>query len=153
MIRSLILALTLAVASTATAGSTVYYADVVDVRPVYSRVCQETRPYGYEEPRSRTAPVLGAIVGAAAGNQIGGGSGRDAATLAGAALGYSMTRDAQERNRHRSQQYRGHTSCYDRPSHYEVTFRGPAGMERVNMAYDPGRTVRVRIETYVEDAL
>lgn len=133
-------------------------ARVIDVRPNIVQECysvQEHRPSyggGYEQPpRSRTAPVLGAIVGGALGNQIGGGSGRDAATVAGAALGYSITRDAQERNRYNNSQYdRGGYSqrrqCDERVEGYNVTFIIDGRRHSTYMQYNPGHTIRLRVD-------
>lgn len=85
------------------------YARVVEVRPIietyhapiHSERCW-SEPVTYREPdryvggsRDRAPAVLGGIIGGVVGNQFGSGRGRDAATLAGAALGYSLARDAQ----------------------------------------------------------
>lgn len=73
--------------------------DVVE-RPVRRDECWEEPVTYREQPRYRSgndrAPaVLAGIVGGVLGNQFGSGRGRDAATVAGAALGYSMARDSQ----------------------------------------------------------
>ena len=68
-------------------------------KPVQEEVCWQEEVYR-EVPRSRSrAPVVvGAILGGIIGNQFGGGSGRDAMTLAGAALGGSIAKDSQRRH-------------------------------------------------------
>jgi uncharacterized protein YcfJ len=55
-------------------------------------------------PRSYTPEITGAILGGAAGNQFGSGSGRDIATVAGAVLGGSLGHDY--KNRYGQQNYR-----------------------------------------------
>lgn len=129
-------------------------ARVVHVRPNIIQSCynEPSRSYGSVEqpPRSRTAPVLGAIVGGALGNQIGGGSGRDAATVAGAALGYSITRDSQERNRYNNSQYGGYSHgrqrCEERVDGYNVVFVLNGREYQTFMSHNPGRTIRLRAE-------
>lgn len=54
--------------------------------------------------RSYTPEITGAIVGGAIGNQFGSGSGRDIATVAGAALGGSLGHDY--KNRYHGGNYR-----------------------------------------------
>lgn len=129
-------------------------ARVVAVRPNITQSCynEPSHSYGHTEqaPRSRTAPVLGAIVGGALGNQIGGGSGRDAATVAGAALGYSITRDSQERNRYNNSQYGGYSHgrqrCEERVDGYNVVFVLNGREYQTFMNHNPGRTIRLRAE-------
>lgn len=87
-------------------------AEVVRVDPIYVRADRPVQreecwsePVTYREPgryyerrdRDRAPAILGAIVGGAIGNQFGSGHGRDAATIAGAALGYNAVRDSQRR--------------------------------------------------------
>lgn len=133
-----------------------YFEDVpvVRVTPVYDRSCTSYHSgpsYQEQAPRSRTAPIVGAIVGGALGNQVGEGTGRDVATVAGAVLGYNITRDAQERDRYNERQ-RGSRSTYcdERVREYFVQFRTAYGLEAVTLPYHPGRTVRLRIETFVD---
>ncbi len=53
---------------------------------------------------NNTGAVLGGVIGAALGNQVGDGDGRRAATAVGAVLGYAIARDAQN-NRSGSNRY------------------------------------------------
>lgn len=65
-------------------------------RPVEERVCWQEEVYReIPERRSRVPVVLGAVLGGVIGNQFGGGSGRDAMTLAGAAVGSALVADHQ----------------------------------------------------------
>lgn len=65
-------------------------------RPVQQEVCWQEEVYR-EIParRSKVPVVLGAVLGGVIGNQFGGGSGRDAMTLAGAAVGSALVVDHQ----------------------------------------------------------
>src|ERR1044071_2755362 len=97
-------------------GSDYAYARVVDVDPIVRHVriseprqeCwNETRyeDVSYTErvgPRPRANPgamILGGIIGAAIGNQIGHGDGRRVATVAGAVIGTAIGHDASTRGR------------------------------------------------------
>ena len=63
---------------------------VVSKQPRYTTSYQQTCTQVPVERRSQGGSVLGAIAGAAIGNQIGGGSGRDIATAAGAVIGSQL---------------------------------------------------------------
>lgn len=161
-LRATLLALLAAASSSPAAlGQTAVqysYAEVISVRPIVSLVCHQRSGRQAElPPRSHTAPILGAIVGAAAGNQIGSGSGRDAATAAGALLGFSMTRDAQERSRynhHHHHELQPHRSdCFERHSGYDVLIQTSAGTMQTTLPYNPGRSVRIRTEISVVDSM
>lgn len=153
-----ILAIAAAMALPSISAAATYFEDapVVRVTPIFERSCTPsyTSPaYQEQAPRSRTAPVLGAIVGGALGNQVGDGRGRDAATVAGAVLGYNLTRDVQEQNRYNERlRHSGTRSsyCEERVREYIVQFRTAYGLEEVTLPYHPGRTVRLRIEIFVE---
>lgn len=135
-------------------------AEVVSVRPVFSNgrcFSNNTyqQPQQYEQaPRSRTAPILGGVVGAALGNQVGDGRGRDAATAVGAVLGYTITRDAQERNRYNQRQYGRHEprsqTCEQRVEAYEVFFYFNGQEYQTRALYNPGPTIRLRVNFSVE---
>jgi uncharacterized protein YcfJ len=59
---------------------------------VYQQQCQQIMVQRPATSGNDAGGVFGAIAGAAIGNQIGGGSGRDIATAAGAVIGYQMGR-------------------------------------------------------------
>jgi len=69
---------------------------VVNVQPrlvtVYQQQCQQVAVQRPATSGNDAGGVFGALAGAAIGNQIGGGSGRDIATAAGAVIGYQMGR-------------------------------------------------------------
>ena len=146
-------------------------ARVVDVQPIYetfsqpvsSRECwREPVEYRtadrYYGPRDKTPAVLGGIIGGLIGNQIGHGRDRDIATIAGVALGAAAAHDAQKRNGGyyqrgnvvRSSQER----CAVRTDYredrrfagYDVTYDYQGRIGHVRTDFDPGDTIRVRID-------
>lgn len=93
---ALALALVLAASSVAWAETRTVYGRITHVEPIYSNVyvdVPQTVCYDIEVPvtgrtTASTGDVLaGAIIGGAIGNQFGGGSGKDAATVLGAIIG------------------------------------------------------------------
>lgn len=70
--------------------------EIVRVEPrmvtTYQQQCREVAVQTAPTQGNAAGGVLGALTGAALGNQIGGGSGRDIATAAGAVIGYQMGR-------------------------------------------------------------
>ena len=70
--------------------------EIVRVEPrmvtTYQQQCREVAVQTAPTQGNNAGGVLGALAGAALGNQIGGGSGRDIATAAGAVIGYQVVR-------------------------------------------------------------
>jgi uncharacterized protein YcfJ len=163
------------------------YAQVVDVDPIVRQVrvttprreCwTETR---YEqvpryEPQRVVGPqrgaagsmILGGILGAAVGNQIGSGDGRRAATVAGAIIGSAIGHDRADRRNAR--QYYSDTGyreerpyeverCdvrYDeeyeeRIDGYRVTYVYNGREQTTRLPYDPGDRIRVRVNVRPAD--
>lgn len=143
-------------------------ARVVDVDPIVTRVrveeprreCwEETR---YEAPRSRPGVagpmVLGGLLGGAVGTQIGSGDGRRAATVAGAIIGSAIGHDVGERRRDRYYEasaraypveqceVRYETRWDERIDGYDVTYEYDGRHYRTRLPYDPGATIRVRVD-------
>ena len=138
--------------------------DVVE-RPVSREECWEERVTYREEPRyhrsrsDRAPAVLAGIVGGVIGNQFGSGNGRDAATVAGAALGYSLARDSQRRNGsghyHEGREVaRYEPRCETRTEYareeqvtgYEVTYRYHGRTYTTVTDYHPGDRIRVEVD-------
>jgi uncharacterized protein YcfJ len=149
------------------------YARVVDVDPIVRHVrvsypkreCwNETR---YEEVQSggprpvAGSMILGGIIGAALGNQVGRGDGRRAATVAGAVIGSAIGHDVGERRNARyaspvyteSRPYdvqrcevRNEESFEDRVDGYRVTYEYCGRRQTMVLPYDPGDRVRVRVD-------
>ena len=102
----MLLLLTGCVAYSDTYAHNVYYIDrvgrVVNVQPIGSDVYTRGRSYRVRECNPTTeihhgrtygGTIIGSIAGAALGNRIGGGSGRDIATAAGAVIGGTIGSD------------------------------------------------------------
>lgn len=147
------------------------WAEVISVDPIIERaeipaqreVCW-SEPVTYREPvrrrRSNSGAVLGAIIGGAIGNQFGSGHGRDAATVAGAALGYSAARDEQYRNDYRYGRYAErvvHTqerrcrveSDYaeeEQVTGYDVAYRYNGRVYHTQTDAHPGDRIQVRVD-------
>ena len=154
------------------------YARVVDVDPIVRHVritepkreCwTETRSedVSYTEsvgPRSRPSPgamILGGIIGAAVGNQIGHGDGRRAATVAGAVIGTAIGHNASSRPEQRvvteSRPYeaehcevRNDERFEDRIDGYRVTYEYNGIRQTTQLPYDPGDRIRVRVDVQPE---
>jgi len=162
------------------------YARVVHVDPIVRQVrvseprreCwNETR---YEEVRndrqyepvrgSAGSMILGGIIGAALGNQIGSGDGRRAATVAGAIIGSAVGHDAAARREARKgyayadQDYREsrpyeverckvfyEASDEERVEGYRVTYVYNGHEHTTRLPYDPGDRIRVRVDIQPED--
>ncbi|HAI59179.1 MAG TPA: hypothetical protein DCM32_04810 [Xanthomonadaceae bacterium] len=136
------------------------YAQVTRVDPIYETVrtrVPEERCYGSEvrhggDPTGGT--VIGALVGAALGNQVGKGDGRDAATVAGAVVGGAIGRNV---DRNDGSASRGGCRVVEvereerRIASYDVEYvhRGQTFMSR--LPYDPGDRLRVRVSVQPVD--
>ena len=148
------------------------YAKVVDVQPLTRQVrvsspqreCWDETRYDdrdYGAPRARHAggsTLLGAVIGAAIGNQIGHGDGRRAATAAGAIIGAGIG-NAQAGRRNGYDQPpppRAYTvqrcethyneDVQERIDGYRVTYvyHGRRGVTQ--LPYKPGDRIRVRVD-------
>lgn len=156
------------------------YARVIDVDPIIRRVrvsvpreqCfQDTvyeqadvyEPTGYRDgSRGSAGPmILGGLIGAAVGNQIGSGDGRRAATVAGALIGTAVGHDVGHRRDDRRHVRavnvprtieRCETTYVDdyedRVEGYDVTYVYEGRRMTTRMPYDPGDRVRVRVDIY-----
>lgn len=136
------------------------YAQVTRVDPVYETV-RTTVPEEYCDGRGvrdggnpTGGTVVGALVGAALGNQVGKGDGRDAATVAGAVIGGAIGRNV---DRNDGSASRGGCRVVEREREqrrvaaYDVEYvhQGQTYMSR--MPYDPGDRIRVRVSVQPVD--
>lgn len=129
----------------------VYQAPVTSVRAVYGEAEQRCWSERHQVPaphRNEDAggAILGAILGGVLGHQIGGGSGRDLATvggaLAGAAIGANRGNIPGLGNY--SQDVRRCESVPDRtPDFWEVTYRYRGIEHTIQMSSPPGETIAV----------
>lgn len=154
------------------------YARVIDVDPIVRHVrvtvpkreCWTETRYeevqtpsgGYGAPRSSAGSmILGGIIGAAIGNQIGRGDGRRAATVAGAVIGSAIGHDTAERRNGpvvtESRPYdaercevRYDDTYEDRVDGYRVTYEYNGRRQTIQLPYDPGDRIRVRVDVRPE---
>jgi uncharacterized protein YcfJ len=152
------------------------YARVVDVDPIVHRVrvstprreCWTETRYEVVEHRSRgghdraAGPmILGGIIGAAVGNQIGRGDGRRAATVAGAIIGSAVGHDSAARRDSGRYEYteerpydvercnvRYDETYEERIDGYHVTYIYNGRKFTTRMPYDPGERIRVRVDVH-----
>ena len=140
------------------------YARVVRAVPIYRevrvreprQVCEDvpvverTTYRGYSDPG---AVLVGAVIGGVIGHQFGGGSGRNAATAAGAFIGanhaaartYSGTRVV-EREVLETRCETVRAARYEEVlDGYDVTYKYHGRLYHTHTARDPGRTIRVRV--------
>jgi uncharacterized protein YcfJ len=162
------------------------YARVIDVDPIVRHVkvstprreCWTETRYeqvsypeqgGYGAPRgSAGSMILGGIIGAAVGNQIGSGDGRRAATVAGAIIGSAIGHDVATRRNARydvpSQvvqeerpyqvekcEMRYDENYEDRIEGYRVRYEYGGHERTTRLAYDPGDRIRVRVDVQPQD--
>ena len=137
------------------------YARVVDVDPIVRRVAvdspqrdcwnEQREVQVYDQPRSATPTILGAIIGGVVGHQFGSGHSRNLGTVAGAVLGGSIGHDASSRNA--GVETRDVQRCEvstqrdyeERVDGYRVTYMYDGREYHTVMAYDPGNRVQVRV--------
>ncbi|HVP33992.1 MAG TPA: glycine zipper 2TM domain-containing protein [Steroidobacteraceae bacterium] len=134
------------------------YAEVLKVTPV-TRTIRTPRQECHDEQVTRQAPVkdehqvlgtiAGAVIGGVVGHQIGGGSGRDIATVAGAAgggyAGNRVQKNLQDRDTVTTTEQRC-TTVYDsseKITGYHVRYRLGTKEASVQMDHDPGPRIPV----------
>jgi len=110
----------------------------------------EERCDGPPQPNAaaaNTGTVIGALVGAALGNQVGDGNGRTAATVAGAVVGGAVGRNVAQANSEprpgchivEVEREQREVVGYD----VEYMYKGEKYMSR--LPYDPGNRLRIRV--------
>jgi uncharacterized protein YcfJ len=136
------------------------YANVVDSQPMYeTEYINEPQQHCWQEerqvrqPQSHTGTILGGIVGAAVGNELGHGhSNKNVGAVAGALLGASIGRDVSSRNgsryayrqvEHCEQVNRRREKSYI--TGYRVTYRYQGELYSTQMARDPGPRIKLRV--------
>ena len=120
---------------------------VVQQVAVPRQVCNNQQ-YITEAPRSGGGALLGALVGGLAGNSIGGGGGRAAATALGV-FGGAVVGDRIEgggaQQVQNVQQCSTQTYYENRPSHYNVVYEYQGQQYNAQMVNDPGLYVRLQV--------
>lgn len=132
------------------ADEQLYEARVTDVRAVVEtpdrqRCWVERDAIGYDR-REASVPgaIAGGVIGGVLGHQIGGGSGRDAATALGAIAGLAIGSNA-GRDRYQSAEVRRCDTVRSdaRPDYWDVTYEFRGQVHHVLMTRPPGATVVV----------
>tara|TARA_R110000782_G_scaffold86290_7_gene167447 strand:+ start:149 stop:718 length:570 start_codon:yes stop_codon:yes gene_type:complete len=143
------------------------YAKVLSTQPLVNyvtvktpvRECwEETQYYTVDRNSGHRAggTLLGAVIGGVIGHQVGSGRGNDAATIAGSLIGAAIGNDAASKRhphgveRHARPVERCETSYREhrekRIEGYRVTYRYNGQKYVTEMPYDPGESIRVRVD-------
>lgn len=132
-------------------GRVISSTPVIQQVAVPRQVCTSQPAVVQQQPgTSGGGAVIGAVVGGLAGNQIGGGSGRAAATalgvLGGALLGNSIEgNQAQAAQVQNVQQCTTQTFYENRTTGYNVRYEFNGKEYNVQLPYDPGPTIRLQV--------
>ena len=135
------------------------YAQVLKVTPL-TKTVQTPRQDCHDETVTHQAPVkdqhqimgtvAGAVIGGVMGHQIGGGTGRDIATVAGVAgggyAGNRVQKNLQDKDTYTTTEQKCNT-VYDKSQKrtgYEVRYRLGDQESSVKMDHDPGNRIPVR---------
>ena len=128
-----------------------YEAQVTSVRavvgPAEQRCWIEREQVGQDRGNANVpGAIVGAVIGGVLGHQIGGGRGRDVATVGGAvaggAIGANVGRDGQSGYTQDVQRCTS-TSSQAQPDHWDVTYNFRGQEHRIQMTSPPGPTVTV----------
>ena len=139
------------------------YGRVIEARPIYQRVAVDVprescgvRTVAYEERRrsgdSFTGTVLGGLVGAAIGHEL--GNGRGAATAAGGLIGASIGNDASRGGRavsYRDQEVcstRYRTEYQERIVGYDVSYSYHGRVYQTQTDRHPGDRIAVAVDVH-----
>ena len=144
------------------------YARVISSQPIVTyvtiktpaRECwEEMQYYSVDRHAGHKAggTLLGAIIGGVVGHQIGSGHGKDAATVAGSLIGAAIGNNTARRShiangleqharpvQRCKTTYRSHRE--ERIDGYRVTYRYNGQKYQTEMPYDPGQSLRVRVD-------
>ena len=132
-------------------GNVLSSTPVVQQVQVPRQVCGQ--PMVVQQQTSGGGGLLGALLGAGIGSQIGGGSGRTAGLLIGAAGGAIIGNQIEANNQQAMAQPQCTTQmAYEnRTVGYNVTYEYGGRQYTVQMPYDPGPTIRLRVSPMVQD--
>jgi len=143
--------------------SSINYAQVVNVKPVIEKYqvnnpveqCwDEQVQVNRRNHNTRTPEILGGLIGAALGHNVGNGRGQDVATVAGAVLGASVGRDIKKNTQSRhGATYQVVQRCEVRNSYttqeqivgYDVAYRYNGEVFHTHMNQHPGKRIKVRV--------
>ena len=164
LVTGLVIGAVVAVGATAVAGLKMMhkapeYAEVIKVTPL-TKTIHTPRQDCHDETVTHQAPVkdqhqvigtvAGALIGGVIGHQIGGGTGRDIATVAGAAgggyAGNRIQKNLQDKDTYNTTEQKCATvdDTSQRRTGYEVRYRLNGKESTVKMDHDPGDRIPVR---------
>lgn len=150
----------LAPAAPAAPATAARYADVISVQPVKHKVdrkrevCRDERVVHKARPKDEhqvAGTVIGAIAGGVIGNQVGGGRGRDIATVAGAVGGGYAGKKIQQGQQNRNTYTTTERRCREvnEPSEevvaYDVVYEYRGTTQKVRLDHDPGDRVALPV--------
>ena len=150
-------------ASVASTASAQDYATITRVEPTYQNVSvprhrtdcvmNEVPIYGNSGQASTGDTIVGAVIGGALGNQVGGGKGKDAMTVLGAIIGADVV-NKRAKNR-QIIGYREQQTChnvtfhetYEELKNYRITYEynGTYGQSYTHNKYRVGDRLRVTV--------
>ena len=163
LVTGLVIGAVVAVGATAVAGLKMMhkapeYAEVIKVTPL-TKTIHTPRQDCHDETVTHQAPVkdqhqvigtvAGALIGGVVGHQIGGGRGRDIATVAGAAgggyAGNRIQKNMQDKDTYNTTEQKCATvdDTSQRRTGYEVRYRLNGKESTVKMDHDPGDRIPV----------
>jgi uncharacterized protein YcfJ len=144
------------------------YARVVDVRPIYREVEVSTpvrecwdepviQTHGGTGHKSASGMAVGGILGGVIGHQIGKGNGKKLATVVGTILGAQIGHNAVNGNvrsvpQNSYTEYEQRCNVRHQVSYeevldgYRVTYRYQGERYQIEMPYDPGKRIKLRIQ-------
>ena len=144
------------------------FAKVVDVRPIYREVEVSNRVREcWDEPvihtnagsghKSASGMAVGGILGGIIGHQVGKGNGKKIATAVGTIIGAQIGHDAvnghvQAAPQSSYTEYQQHCGIRHQVSYeevldgYRVTYRYQGERYQIEMPYDPGKRIKLRIQ-------
>jgi uncharacterized protein YcfJ len=140
------------------------FAEVIEARPIYREVKVSTPVREcWEEPvyhtrrqhKSASGMLVGGLLGGIIGHQIGSGNGNKIATAAGTLIGAHIGHDAVNGHVEAERSvvgYEEHCKTRKRTSYeevidgYDVTYEYRGRRHRLEMPYDPGERIKIRIQ-------
>jgi len=131
-----------------------YEAEVTSVRAVVGppeQRCWVERERVVVDDKSRhnvPGAIVGAVIGGVLGHQVGGGHGKDLATVGGAVAGGAIGANVGRSGGGQHEEFRDVQRCTSEPNHakpeyWDVTYRFRGQEHRIQMTTHPGATITV----------
>ena len=145
-LTALVLLATAGLAQAQEVGQVISRTAVYQQVAVPRQTCSQT-PVAVQNPTSGAGALMGAIAGGAIGNQIGGGSGRALATMAGVVGGAIMG----DKIENPGNQIQNQTTCSTQTVYenrligYNVVYEYAGKQYNVQLPQDPGPTIQLQV--------